>query len=629
MKKILFMVIILLSLIYCSAAAENLTVNGNMGSRLRFEIKKTVMTFPGVKTLTISFVVPGSFESPTYKQNIDRFDLKFTPAPQDERKLTDPRGNRIITASWKSPPETIDAHLTFNAVNETKLPTIDTSAPFPMKKAPEEISYYLKASKQVQSDDPRIKDLSKEIIQGVNTEFEAVQRILTFVVDSIHYVTPPTRHDAIYSLESGRGNCQNFSHLSAALMRSSGIPVRIINGVTLNKPMEISRDGGGTLTLKMGQGRHSWIEVWFPDIGWVPFDPQQTGMFVSNRFIRIEVGIDNNETINDGLVRWSQATGSHGELSDQEIINADFITDNVKVNSKREEYGPKNFLLFPLVRAEAKQAEMVTPTPSDKTTQTEVALPTPSGKAKPAEAEQSGFLGNFWRQVKRILSKVALKPPSFFSKIREGARITFKSEKGDVVETAAIPDQGPVIFGNLDFPVDIDFAFPPAPAVSTGENSFEKARSFFVETAEYVTSQRTQYAQVFILTKPLKLEKIGLALHKFGGEGQLWVDIYRDDNGKPGEIIAASEIVDLGGLSEKPGYRWADFSFAAGIPVISPGNYWIGLGFTGSPIVNWFYTYGKPVGPEEGTRYKGVFDNDWSGALSYEFNYRVAGLVVK
>jgi hypothetical protein len=62
---------------------------------------------------------------------------------------------------------------------------------------------------------------------------------------------------------------------------------------------------------------------------------------------------------------------------------------------------------------------------------------------------------------------------------------------------------------------------------------------------------------------------------------------------------------------------------------MAPGSYWIALGFTGSPIVNWFYTYGKPVGPADGTRYKDIFDKEWSGALNYEFNYRVAGVIVK
>ncbi len=88
-------------------------------------------------------------------------------------------------------------------------------------------------------------------------------------------------------------------------------------------------------------------------------------------------------------------------------------------------------------------------------------------------------------------------------------------------------------------------------------------------------------------------------------------------------------MIDLDHLSSKPGYRWTDFSFSKNKAILTPGNYWIALGFTGSPVINWFYTYGKPVGPTEGTRYKGIDDKNWRGALNYEFNYRVAGVRVK
>jgi hypothetical protein len=434
-------------------------------------------------------------------------------------------------------------------------------------------------------------------------------------------VNPPEQFDAIYSLASRKGNCQNFSHLSAALMRASGIPVRVVNGVTLNKPLNITR-GGGMLTYKMAQGHHSWIEVWFPDLGWVPFDPQQTAMFVLNRFIRIEVGLDNNETINDGLLRWSRTGSGQGEPTIREEIRADFVDDTVVLNGRREATGPKNYLLFPLVKAEAKKVEVTSPSPSP--------LPSPTPSPSP-DTGKGGIFSDIWLAIKNAFGRTATETsttPSFFSRVKEKALITFKSEKGSV-EEVPLPEEGPVTLGNLEFPADIDFAFPPAPAVPTGEDSFEKTRSFFVESAEYVTSKRTQYAQVFLLAKPLNLERVGLALHKFGGDGQLWIDVYRDDDGKPGEIIATSDMVDLGSLSEKPGYRWTDFSFSGNKPAMAPGSYWIALGFTGSPIVNWFYTYGKPVGPADGTRYKGIFDKDWSGALSYEFNYRVAGVIVK
>jgi transglutaminase-like putative cysteine protease len=565
MKRILLLIVSFILFVTISSWAENYTVQGNMESQIRFEIQKNVTTVPGVQKTILSFVVPPTFQSPTFNQDIKDFDITFTPRPTNKDRSTDDRENQIITATWEKPPRSIDVRLAFNAANSTKLKTLETGAPYPLAAVPDEVNYYLKPTEQVQSENAKIISKARELTQGVTTEFDAVQRTITWVVDNVRYVTPPKRYDALYAFESGKGNCQNFSHLSAALLRSVGIPARIVNGITLNKPFNISRQRG-VLTVKMGQGRHSWIEVWFPDLGWVPLDAQQTSMFVANRFIRIEVGIDNNETIKDGRLRWTQTKSTAGKLKSYEVIGADFDTDSVSVNGKREVYGPKNLLMSPLVKAEFKKVKYTPPPP----------------------------------------------PPVISDEEKKKLRYTI-----------------PFIFGNLEFPQNIDFAFPPTPTVAKGEKSFEKTRDFYVETAEYVTTKLIQYAQVFVLTKPIKLQKLGVALHKFGGDGQLWIDLYKDEKGKPGDILSASEMIDLRQLSLRPGYRWVDFDFSRRNVILMPGSYWIGLGYTGSPILNWFYTYGKPVGPVDGTRYKGVYEEDWSGALSYEFNYRVVGLTVR
>jgi len=565
MKRLLCITIAALFLQHVPLYAENFTLDGDMSSQIRFEIQKNVTVTPGVKTMTLSFVAPPSFQSPTFDQVIRDFDIRFTPTPQDRKRYTDKRGNDIVSATWKNPRQAIDARLSFDVSNTTTLKTLDTHAPFPIPTIPGDVRYYLKATKQIQSEDARIKKLAHKLTQGLNTEFDAIQQIITWVVDNIRYVTPPKRYDALYSLESGRGNCQNYSHMAAALMRAVDIPVRIINGVTLKKGFNIARQGG-VLTVRMGQGRHSWIEVWFPDLGWVPLDPQQTAMFVANRFIRVEVGLDNNETVHDGRLRWIQAKGSKGRPDTYETIGAEFSDDRVNIRGNRESYGPKNLLLCPDVKAAFKKVALVQPPP----------------------------------------------PPVISDKEKAELRFTM-----------------PFVFGNLEFPENIDFAFPPTRAVAKGGGSFEKTRDFYVETAEYVTTKLTQYAQVFVLKKPVKLRQIAMALHKFGGAGQLWIDLYKDAAGKPGDIMAASDLLDLGTMSLRPGYRWTTFSFEKDDIILMPGSYWIGLGYTGSPIVNWYYTYGKPVGPTEGTRYKGVYESDWSGALSYEFNYRVAGLTVQ
>ena len=547
-----------------SAQAENFTLRGDMGSTIRYELQERITAGDGVRKLVMSFVVPQNYASPTYSQEIQDFDLVFQPTPQEKTKARDSRGNEIVTATWTKPPAVIDVKLHCSAQNATRFSTLEMNSPFPLPPVDPALRDYLKPTEQVQSDHPRIRKLAQELSEGVKTEFDAVQRIISWVVDHVRYVTPPERYDALYSLDSGKGNCQNYSHLSAALLRNIGIPTRIVNGFTLNQPYNVAWQKG-VLTFKMGQGRHSWIEVWFHDLGWVPFDPQNTVLFVSNRYIRIEVGLDNNETKNDGLLRWVQVQESAEQPTFEENISAQFRSDLVNIKGNKQPYGPKNILLSPDVRAAFKQIERKPPPPPP------------------------------------------VIPPE------ERRRLRFNV---------------PVQFGNLDFPEDVDFAFPRT-TKSSGANSFEMSKNFLVETAEYVTTKRTQYAQIFVTRKPVKIQKIGLALHNFGGDGVLWVDILQDENGKPGKPLFSSELVDLGELSLRPGYRWEDFDFRRESPELMPGQYWIALGFTGSPIVNWYFTYGKPVGPIDGTRYKDVFEEDWSGAMNYEFNYRVLGLTTK
>ncbi|MDD5712214.1 MAG: transglutaminase-like domain-containing protein, partial [Smithellaceae bacterium] len=362
MKKVSMAVLAALLILTGIASGENYTVSGDMTSAIRYELQEQLTVGDGVKKLVLSFVVPPSFNSPTYRQEVRDFELKFSPEPQDRKPTMDERGNKIITATWTEIPAAIDVRLSLNAANTTKLKALETQAAFPLTKVDPSVADYLKATEQVQSDDPRIKELSTQLTKDLKTEFDAVQQVISYVVDHVHYVTPPAQYDALYSLDSGKGNCQNFSHLSAALLRAAKVPVRIVNGITLNQPFDVDWQKG-ILTFKMGQGRHSWIEVWFPDLGWVPFDPQNTELFVSNRFIRVEVGVDNNETKNDGLLRFAQAREAKTRPQLQENISASFDKDQVKIKGERQTYGPKNLLLCPTVKAAFKQIEVVPPPP--------------------------------------------------------------------------------------------------------------------------------------------------------------------------------------------------------------------------------------------------------------------------
>ena len=559
----IFTAVCLFLLMTTTSLAENYLLNGGQESTIHYTMTQEIQPSANTRKLLLNYVVPKSFDSPTYKQNIRKFDLNLSPAPDQRSQTADARGNEVIEAVWNAPQTPVSTATTIVARNSVSLKPIKTSAPFPVTDVSKEIQVYLKRTPQVDSRNAKISAKARELTAAAKTQFDAVQMILTWIVDHMHFVVNPKQYDAVYAFETGRGNCQNYSHLSAALMRAVGIPVRIVNGVTLKQPYDI-KTGDTILTMKMAQSRHSWIEVYFPDLSWVPFDPQGSELFVSNRFIRVEVGIDNRETENDGLMRWTRLKGTQGRPALREAIDSDFQSDRVQLEAEKTTYGPRELLLCPRVEATFAKVE-----------------------TKP------------------------LPPPPPKIKEKELRRLVYSK---------------PFLFGNLDFPENMDFLDVRGPAVESPDGVMTARKNFLVETAEYVTTKGQQYAQTFILKEPVKLEKISLALHKFSDEGQLWIELYHDKKGMPEKLIATSDFISPGQLRYTPGYRWIDFFFPGSEIKLSPGRYWIALGFTGSPIVNWFYSYGKPVGPQDGTRYKTIFDRTWSRSLSFEFNYRVVGL---
>jgi len=64
------------------------------------------------------------------------------------------------------------------------------------------------------------------------------------------------------------GFCEHFASTMAILLRSEGIPTRLVEGFL---PGDVD-PATGRETIKTG-GAHAWVEVYFPGIGWYSFDP--------------------------------------------------------------------------------------------------------------------------------------------------------------------------------------------------------------------------------------------------------------------------------------------------------------------------------------------------------------------
>jgi len=68
-------------------------------------------------------------------------------------------------------------------------------------------------------------------------------------------------------LRHRHGVCQDFAHLQIACLRSIGLAARYVSGYLRTLPPEGQKRLVGT------DASHAWVSVFFPDYGWIDFDP--------------------------------------------------------------------------------------------------------------------------------------------------------------------------------------------------------------------------------------------------------------------------------------------------------------------------------------------------------------------
>ncbi|MFZ5950338.1 MAG: transglutaminaseTgpA domain-containing protein [Candidatus Rifleibacteriota bacterium] len=121
--------------------------------------------------------------------------------------------------------------------------------------------------------DRRIHQLASQIASNTLTINERVQATIGYLQKNCSYSLyektavdiDPALHFLFYSKS---GSCEHFATAMTLLLRSMGIAARPVNGYTMGDWNEL----GGFFTVRQRHA-HTWVEVYFPESGWIPFDP--------------------------------------------------------------------------------------------------------------------------------------------------------------------------------------------------------------------------------------------------------------------------------------------------------------------------------------------------------------------
>ena len=125
----------------------------------------------------------------------------------------------------------------------------------------------------------RVKKLAIKLTKNEINRYDKVQALLTYLqssrftyqIDGVPRPSKRTDYVDQFLFDTHFGYCDNFSTAMAVLLRASGIPARWVKGFTFGTYVKAIDATHNEYVVKNADA-HSWVEVYFPNYGWVPFE---------------------------------------------------------------------------------------------------------------------------------------------------------------------------------------------------------------------------------------------------------------------------------------------------------------------------------------------------------------------
>lgn len=249
--------------------------------------------------LKISSTITISPNSPDYNVNYVKASLSYFPRndilqkvnlfnPTPDAKISDER----LVFNWLNPTSG-----NYNFSLDTKIRIDNLMAiftkriPFPVLNLPESFDDYILPSSNIDSDNPSVVSKATELVTGESDMFEAVYKLAWWTNNEVTYnlstLTSKASQKSSWVLKNKYGVCDEITNLFIGLCRAVGIPARFVSGISYTN----------SDLFKEKWGPHGWAEVYFPEVGWVPFDVTYGEFgYLDASHIKLKASLDSNES---------------------------------------------------------------------------------------------------------------------------------------------------------------------------------------------------------------------------------------------------------------------------------------------------------------------------------------------
>jgi len=188
----------------------------------------------------------------------------------------------------------------------------------------------------------RVGERTAEIIEDADNPHEAALIIEQWLKTNREYSLDVERPDGDIAdavlFEMDAAYCTYYATTMATMLRTQGIPARLAVGYTSGQQVAEDR------WVVRGLDSHAWVEVYYPDVGWIQFDPtpadprqQAENTRLQDARANDEPNVDTRETFNLDPNTTSLPTPSgNGTVIDIPETDDDNLTTDLESNGSDE-----------------------------------------------------------------------------------------------------------------------------------------------------------------------------------------------------------------------------------------------------------------------------------------------------
>jgi len=258
-EKILFLIFLIIISLYTSISAlalddysdkSSLTLDLSIRNDFSLNAESSRASVKNVKLML------SSFPKTDHRQAV--LDINTVP-----RHVID---NDLMIFYWNDIlPGDYSLELVSRIDTSNKIVGVVSKNSFPIKNPDSDLYEYLKP-REIIDITPQIKDVASLIASQTDDLYELEYLLAEYVRKNIVYdlssITEDASQKSSWVLENRVGVCDELTSLFISLNRALGVPSRFVSGVAYTNLDVFDEEWVS----------HAWAEVYFPEVGWIPFD---------------------------------------------------------------------------------------------------------------------------------------------------------------------------------------------------------------------------------------------------------------------------------------------------------------------------------------------------------------------